>query len=581
MIAAIYARKSTEQTGVAADQKSVARQIEHAHAYAARKGWRVAAEYVYVDDGISGAEFTNRPGFIRLMTALKPKPPFNVLIMSEESRLGREQIATGYALQQIITAGVRVFSYMEDRERTLNSPIEKVMLSLQTMTDEMEREKARQRAIDTSARKARAGHVTGGRCFGYRNVVVTDAAGQRSHVTREIDDAEAAVVRQIFRLCADGYGTKAIAKTLNRQERTSPRAQQGRSQSWSPTSVRAVLFRPLYRGEIVWNQTRNCDRWGQTKRSSRPEDEWVRVQARDLQIVDDAVWDAAHRRIAASRALYLRSTNGRTFGRPAVGSPSKYLLTNFAQCGVCGNPLRVCTRSHGKTRARFYGCTGYHDRGRTVCANGADIPMAEADGIVLETLLDELLDASRVSRAIDAAIGFLQGDATPSREEAIHQELGRLQNERANLVRAIASAGELDDLLIALRERDARRVTLERELSTLPPIVRVSAADVRRVRQEVTALAKEWRQVLIDGGEHARPIVSALLRGRVTFKPLAKSQYELRGSGSYAGLFTKVFSIGGTSPTGTVLGGISVGGTSPAGTETGGQIDFLRKFRAA
>jgi hypothetical protein len=30
MIAAIYSRKSTEQTGVADDQKSVQRQVEHA-----------------------------------------------------------------------------------------------------------------------------------------------------------------------------------------------------------------------------------------------------------------------------------------------------------------------------------------------------------------------------------------------------------------------------------------------------------------------------------------------------------------------------------------------------------------------
>jgi hypothetical protein len=39
MIAAIYARKSTEQGGVADEQKSVARQIEHARLYAERKGW--------------------------------------------------------------------------------------------------------------------------------------------------------------------------------------------------------------------------------------------------------------------------------------------------------------------------------------------------------------------------------------------------------------------------------------------------------------------------------------------------------------------------------------------------------------
>ena len=40
MIAAIYCRKSTEQHGVADEQKSVARQIEHATAYASARAGR-------------------------------------------------------------------------------------------------------------------------------------------------------------------------------------------------------------------------------------------------------------------------------------------------------------------------------------------------------------------------------------------------------------------------------------------------------------------------------------------------------------------------------------------------------------
>src|SRR5262245_11760462 len=99
MITAVYARKSTDQSGVADEQKSVARQIEHARSYATAKGWRVDDRYVFVDDGISGAEFANRPGFLRLMNALKPRPPFQILVMSEESRLGREAIETAYALK--------------------------------------------------------------------------------------------------------------------------------------------------------------------------------------------------------------------------------------------------------------------------------------------------------------------------------------------------------------------------------------------------------------------------------------------------------------------------------------------------
>jgi DNA invertase Pin-like site-specific DNA recombinase len=94
------------------------------------------------------------------MNVLKPTPPFQVLIMSEESRLERKQIEVSYALKRLVTSGVRVFCYLTGQERTLDSPIEKAMLALQSMTDEMEREKSRQRIYDAMIRKARAGHVS-------------------------------------------------------------------------------------------------------------------------------------------------------------------------------------------------------------------------------------------------------------------------------------------------------------------------------------------------------------------------------------------------------------------------------------
>jgi len=98
MIAGIYARKSTDQN-VADEEKSVTRQIDRATAYAQAKGRTVAAGHVYADNGISGAEFVKRPGCLRLLNALEPRPPFQVLITSEESRLGRESIETGWTLK--------------------------------------------------------------------------------------------------------------------------------------------------------------------------------------------------------------------------------------------------------------------------------------------------------------------------------------------------------------------------------------------------------------------------------------------------------------------------------------------------
>jgi DNA invertase Pin-like site-specific DNA recombinase len=168
--AAIYARKSTEQNGLGDEEKSITRQIEHSRAYAASKGWTVLDEHIYADDGISGAEFSTRPGFLRLMSALKPRPPFQVLVMSEESRLGRESIETAYVFKQLAQAGVRVWLYLENRERTLDSPTDKLLMHVKAFADELEREKARQRTYDAMVRKAGRATSLGAGCSGTTTV---------------------------------------------------------------------------------------------------------------------------------------------------------------------------------------------------------------------------------------------------------------------------------------------------------------------------------------------------------------------------------------------------------------------------
>ncbi len=43
------------------------------------------------------------------MNALTPKPPFNVLIVMNKDRLGREQYQSAYSLKRLAQAGVHVF----------------------------------------------------------------------------------------------------------------------------------------------------------------------------------------------------------------------------------------------------------------------------------------------------------------------------------------------------------------------------------------------------------------------------------------------------------------------------------------
>src|SRR5947207_15830847 len=88
MRAAVYCRKSTDQSDVHESEKSVAHQRERCLALIESKGWTLVEGHVYTDDGISGAIFgAGRPALLRLMEAVKTKAhPFDVLVAYDESR---------------------------------------------------------------------------------------------------------------------------------------------------------------------------------------------------------------------------------------------------------------------------------------------------------------------------------------------------------------------------------------------------------------------------------------------------------------------------------------------------------------
>ena len=553
MICAIYARKSTEQNGIADEAKSVTRQIEHARVYATRRGWTAAAEHVYADDGISGAEFATRPGFLRLMNALKPAPPFQVLVMSEESRLGREQIETAYALKQLVTAGVRVFFYLEDRERTLDSPTDKLMLSVTAFADEMEREKARQRTTDAMVRKARAGHVTGGRVFGYDNrEVLADEAGpdgrrRRLHVERVVNPAEAAVVGRIFELCAAGRGFKRIAATLNHERaRAPPPRAAGRVCPWAASTVRDVVHRELYRGVVVWNRTKKRNQWGLKTYTPRAESEWLRLEQPALRIVEETLWRAAHERLEGTRGAYLRGTRGRLWGRPASGLESRYLLTGFLACGVCGGSLVVTSRDM-KTRRKFaYACSYNRFRGTAVCSNGLWAPMEAADREILDALERDLLRPEIVEAAFAEALEALRPsrDASEQRRATLEAEQRRLDGELGRLTEALVAGGDMASLVAAMKTREQRRGDLADELATLTRVRQMGEPALAGLHADLRARLADWQGLLRRQPAQGRQILRKLLVGRLVFTPrvtATERYYEYSGDATLGRLLAGAF----------------------------------------
>lgn len=542
MIAAIYARKSTVQERDE-KEKSVARQVEHARAYAEKKGWTVADEHVYVDDGISGAEFEKRPGFVRLMNALKPRAPFDALVMSEESRLGREAIETSYHMKQLVQAGVRVFFYLDDREQILGSMSDNTMAFLRAEFAAEERRKASQRTHDALLRKFLAGHVAGGSVFGYDNVQMFDSAGRHTHTIRRINDQQAAALVRLFELYATGYGKVTVARMLNDEGLPAPKPRVRRERSarfptgWAPTSVQEALYRRLYQGDVLWNQTRKRDQWGQAVRSKRPDTEHLSRHDEALRIISEDLWKAAHARLAYARATYLRATKGQLNGKPLRGTASKYLLTGLLECGCCGGTLEVRSRANGRGRRFFYACATHRRRGRQQCA-GIDAPMDRADDAVLAYFENQILTPDRLHRIYEAMLADPYGDDAEGRKAQLTARRAELSRQLIHLGDAIASGGGTLQALrdgIQAREREAEQI--DRDLNGLnrPTLPRA------KIVARLDALIAEWRPMLRGNPAQGRQLLRKMIEPhtRLVFVPECRDEqpgYRVLGQPTDAAL---------------------------------------------
>jgi site-specific DNA recombinase len=498
MRAAIYARKSTEQNDVPEDQKSVTRQIEGARAFIATKGWSLDEMHVYTDDGISGTLFTGRPAFQRMMRDAEAMS-FDALVFFDLDRLGRNGRRSMDTLHTLADFGVSIWDWSTGQELELNSLAGETMAFMRTRFNQEYQESNRKHARASARRKAEQGLVTGGKTFGYDNQRIA-----KGKTVRVINPVEAAVVREIFERAAAGEGIRSIAEALNRVKAPSPRAQQGRWSAWSASTVRDVLRRPLYRGEVLWGKTsskygRELPRGDKREKAQlpMPEDTWVRLAPDEsLRIIDHGLAarvDAVHqdRRTRYFKAL---GTDG---GRVPERSHGKYLLTGgMLLCPTCGGNFEAI-----KFPRPAYVCATRR-RKPLSCPNHLMLPMEDADTIVLDMVEGEVLGM----RFIEELLAMVDKGQV---EDTAHltAERERLRGEVENLVGSIAAGVPAETIAPGIRAR-------ELEISRLEARLRAPRPEAPRIDELRTALlqrAEDWRQTLRSEPSMARVLIRRLI----------------------------------------------------------------------
>jgi hypothetical protein len=283
------------------------------------------------------------------------------------------------------------------------------------------------------------GKSGGGLCYGYKIVKQFDARGEPIRGDREIVDAEAYIVRRIFREFADGVSPRTIAHNLNSEGIPGPNGK-----PWNDTTIRGnvkrgtgIVNNDLYVGRLIWNRLRYIKDPSTGRRISRlnPDTAWIVRDVSELRIVDDELWKASRERqreISKQHANLTESVR-KHHQANALGATRrpKSLLSGLIFCGSCEGPFSL----QGGSR---FACSNHCSKG--TCDNSRTIPRDDLERRVLTGLQYRMMApeiAAEAMRAYAEESNRLNRQHR-SNSDAWKAELANVDKQIAQIVDAIA-----------------------------------------------------------------------------------------------------------------------------------------------
>jgi DNA invertase Pin-like site-specific DNA recombinase len=204
--AALYIRVSQDEYSLNEDGKkeerpSVATQRADAIAYAKSKGW--AYEVYDKDSDLSGFDdFTQRPDLNRLIQDIQAGR-IHTVICREVKRLVRSEYLLSYLVNEILVPhGVNLVALTESVD--IKTPDGRMMLGFRGHIGQNELFYTAEKSTRSKDQRAKEGRLRTTPAYGY-GIMETD--GVRKGYIKE---PEAAIIRDLFRRCADGEGMQSI-----------------------------------------------------------------------------------------------------------------------------------------------------------------------------------------------------------------------------------------------------------------------------------------------------------------------------------------------------------------------------------
>lgn len=359
---AIYIRLSREDSRSYDESESVTNQraIIEQHIASFNDGDEYIIIREYVDDGISGTTDDERDSFQEMLTDIK-KGRINCVIVKDLARSFRNYSDQGYYLDDWFPRyNIRFISLFHQQLDSYKEPrnMRSIAVPIQGVMNENHCAETSDKVREVfNMKRSNGEHIGSFAPFGYMKHPENNNA-------LVIDEASAAVVRDIFNMFLDGMSKNAIVHTLNEHgvlcpsaykrevqklKYTQPSLDPAKTPLWTATSVSGILNNRMYCGDMVQGRWR-VKSYKIHVQERVPEDEWYIVKNTHEPIIDRATFEKV-------QALLKKDT------RTGPQQKKLYLFSGFLRCADCG---KAVVRSQVKGTV-YYFCRTYKDQSKTAC----------------------------------------------------------------------------------------------------------------------------------------------------------------------------------------------------------------------
>ena len=300
----------------------------------------------FLDDGISGVTM-DRPGFVEMIRQLEQGKAAAVFV-KDLSRLGRNYIEVGRLTEEFFPDHDIRLVAVSDNIDTAEG--ENELAPIRNLFNEWyARDISKKRRISNKI-KGNAGEPMGQPPYGY----IKDPNDPKHWI---VDDEAAQVVRRVYSMTLEGFGTEQIATQLEKDDVLTPRAYwltkgikrpgKGKQQpptKWNSSTITKILSLQEYCGDILNFKTYSKS-YKNKKRIDNDRENWVVFQDVHEAIIERAVYEQVQQKRGKIRKR--RTNNG-----------EHNLFSGLLVCADCGSNLHFHF-NQGNPEIKYFNCSNY------------------------------------------------------------------------------------------------------------------------------------------------------------------------------------------------------------------------------